>query len=419
MISFALDDEQQLVRETVHRYAKDVLRPKARRHEAEGLSEEAAAELWELGLVQADLEEGLPQLTAALVHEELAWGDPGAAVALWWPGLALPALRELGSKEQQERLLGPLRRGPGRRGALGYAERWKRRVSGFTTTAQPTAAGYLLSGTKSFVIGAREAELTVVFAQLNPDVGWDGIAAFAVTGRPRDDAEASFRLGDPHELLGLRAAPAGELCFEEHLVPEEDRLRGDGGDLCAAALRLFGRAQLLGAARQVGLARAAYELALEYTQERRAFGKPVAHFQAVAFSLADMATDVDAARWLLWRAAAAADQAQGAVDLALCAEAAIHASEVAFRAADTCVQLLGGAGYMEDFPAEKWLREAKALGLLYGTAEVSEQILAAEALGHPAEVEAPLSAVGAAAGAGAGRAPRHGLPSGSLQPFFT
>jgi alkylation response protein AidB-like acyl-CoA dehydrogenase len=235
------------------------------------------------------------------------------------------------------------------------------------------------------VIGAGQSDLTVVFAQLNPDAGWEGVGAFVVLGRP--GAARSHRVGDRHDLLGLSAVPVGEVIFEEHLVPEEDRLRG-GGDLIAASGRLFARLQLQTAARQVGLARAAYEYALEFTQERRAFGKVVAHFQAVSFTLAEMLMEVDAARLLLWQAAATADR--GTLDLRRCAEAALAASAASFTVADGCVQLLGGAGYIQDYPAEKWLRESKALALLSGSAELWQQIVSSEALGVSMTGDPPL-----------------------------
>lgn len=135
--------------------------------------------------------------------------------------------------------------------------------------------------------------------------------------------------------------------------------------------------------------RAAYEYALDYTQERRAFGKPVAHFQAIAFTLADMLMDVESARWMVWRAAAMLEQGQP--DPALCAQAAAHANEAAFRVADNCVQLLGGAGYMQDFPAEKWLRDTKALALLYGTDALHGEVIAAAELQHPLQEGGPAT----------------------------
>lgn len=398
MISFALTEEQQLVKETAHKFAAEVIRPNLRAWERAGaVPEEARRAFRDLGLTSLELDpesaNGQGLTTAVLVHEELSWGDPGAALALWTTHTLGPALRELADAEQAQRLLAPFLAHTAHTFALAYSEEWKTVPTGFATQAVPDKGGYLLSGIKSFVWNAEQADLSMVFAQLNPDAGWDGIAAFAVPRRPRA-AEGGLRAGDRHDLLGLRTAWAGELHMEDHFVPEEDRLRG-GGDLRAAAQRLFARAGLCTAARQVGLGRAAYEYALAYTQDRKAFGKPVAHFQANAFTLSDMLMDVDSARLLCWRAAAAADK--GRLDVGLCAQALAHANEAAFRVADQAVQLLGGAGFMQDFPVEKWLRDTEALALSCGTSEQAREIAAAEELGQAARV----------------------LPGSAIQPIFT
>jgi alkylation response protein AidB-like acyl-CoA dehydrogenase len=151
---------------------------------------------------------------------------------------------------------------------------------------------------------------------------------------------------------------------------------------------------VINAARQVGLARAAYEFALEYTQDRKAFGKPVAHFQSVAFTLADMAMDVEAARWMVWRAATELEKGTWSSTVA----ATAHANEAAWRVADNGVQLLGGAGYVKDYPVEKWLRDTKTLALFAPPSEVAELALAGVELGTPVST---------------------GLPSTAIQPFFT
>jgi alkylation response protein AidB-like acyl-CoA dehydrogenase len=158
---------------------------------------------------------------------------------------------------------------------------------------------------------------------------------------------------------------------------------------------LLARASVVNAARQVGLARAAYELALDYTQERRAFGKPVAHFQAVAFSLAEMAMEVDAARWMVWRAAHALDRGQPGAGVPA---ALVQAYQTAFRVADESVQLLGGAGYVQDHPAEKWLRDTKALALFSPPDQLAQLTVAGDELDEA--LEGPL-------------------PSAAIQPFFT
>jgi alkylation response protein AidB-like acyl-CoA dehydrogenase len=152
---------------------------------------------------------------------------------------------------------------------------------------------------------------------------------------------------------------------------------------------MFARMQLATAARQVGLARASYEYALQYTQERVAFGKPVAHFQAVSFTLADMHMDVESARWMVWRAAAELDR--GGADAVLSvAKAAVHANDAAWRVADHGVQLLGGAGFIQDYPVEKWMRDTKALAMLGGTDQLSQLVIAGLDDGIPTSAIQPV-----------------------------
>jgi acyl-CoA dehydrogenase len=252
----------------------------------------------------------------------------------------------------------------------------------------------LLHGNKAFVVNGGRADLTVVFAQVDAGRGWDGIGAF-VLACPDGRAPDGLRAGERHRLLGLETVHAAELHLDGVFVPDDDRLR-PRDNISAALGRLFARAALVNAARQVGLARAAYEYALGYTQERHAFGKPVAHFQAIAFTLADMHMDVESARWMVWRAAAAVDKAGDgghAAAARLVAEAAVHANEAAWRVADNGVQLLGGAGYIQDFPVEKWLRDTKALSLFAPTDQLQQLAAASESLGHPLEAAWPSSAI--------------------------
>ncbi len=416
MISFAPEDDQQIAMDLSRKFAAEAIRPHLRAWEQAGaVAPEGQAAFDALGLCALDLPESPAfgnadeaarrMTTLCLVHEELAFGDAGAAVALWAPHGATHAVAELADREQWDRLLPPLVHGPADsagplRGAVAYSERVPTGLfAGFSTLAVPQRNGYALSGRKSFVVNAGLADLTLVFAQINPDAGWDGFGVFAVTGRP--GRREGMRVGERHGLLGLDTVTVGELIFEECFVPEEDRLRG-GGAIGAAVQRYLARVQLVGAARQVGLSRAAYEYALSYTQDRRAFGKPVAHFQAIAFTLADMLMDVEAARWLLWRAAAVVDR--GPLDRAacsLCAQAAAHANEAAWRTADNAVQLLGGAGYIQDFPVEKWLRDTRVLSLLSGADPLHHEFIAEAELGIP-----PTSLAGGLS---------YGLPGAALQ----
>ncbi len=373
MITFALTEDQELIRETVHKLAAEAIRPRLREIEKDGVSAELERKLDALGVSLVDVPEELGGaghgcLTAALIHEELAWGDPGAAVALFRPHLVPAALVTMASPEQTARLLSPVPRG-----AVAWTD------AAAPVTARRDGDDWILDGRKSFVINATEADLTIVFARTG-----GALAAFAVT---RDNP--GRRAGRWLEWVGLHAVRAGEVVLEACRVPERDRLaRVDE----ASVRRFFARAQVVTAARQVGLARAAYETTLAYTQDREAFGKAIAHFQAIAFTLADMHMDVESARWMVWRAAWELDEdAPFAVESA--AKAAVHASEAAWRVADHAVQLHGGAGYIQDFPVEKWMRDTKALALIGGTDQHAQLVVASSILGHALGDAVPDSAI--------------------------
>lgn len=397
MISFGLDDEQQIIQETVRNFAKDEIRPRMREFErAGGMPDWLRRRFHELGLplLEAPQElggQGAGGVTAAIVHEELAFGDPGAAVALWAPHLVLPALLLLGDSEQQQRFLPRFAEtgGFGRTGAFAWSER-RAPPEGFSTTARPSGDGYVLDGKKAFVINGGIADLTIVVAQLEGSSCESGAAAFVIEAGAR-----GLKPGARHQLLGLETVHTADLVLEGCQVPERNRIRGGGSDFPGKVRELLARGALANAARQVGLARASYEFALDFTQERRAFGKPVAHFQSIAFTLADMHMDVESARWMVWRAASQLEL--GGAALPLVAEAVAHANQAAWRVANNGVQLLGGAGFIQDYPVEKWMRDTKALALFGLPSEAADMIVAEAELGVTWER----------------------LPSAAVQPFFT
>jgi acyl-CoA dehydrogenase len=394
MISFALEEDQQLIQDTVRKFAAESIRPQMRELEKARLIPDALRrQFHELGLGLVDMPEavggqGAGLVTAALVHEELAFGDPGAAVALWAPHMAAQAILALGDGEQQKRFLGRFAEthAHARLGAVAWADK-KPVLEGFSTIARKDGDGWILDGHKTFVVNGGKADLTVVFAQLEGTSGWENVAAFVVeAGTP------GMRAGERHALLGLETVYAGEVLLEGCRVSDDHRLRG--AKIGDGVKTMFIRWSVVNAARQVGLMRAAYEFALEYTQERKAFGKPVAHFQSIAFTLADMAMDVESARWMVLHGASELEKGRPMAAV----EACVHANEAAWRVADNGVQLLGGAGYVKDYPVEKWLRDTKTLALFQPTSEIANLSVASGELAHP---------VGT------------GLPSAAIQPFFT
>jgi len=392
MIGFEPTDDQKMVRESVAQFAQARLRPRIREFEkARRLPDDVLEAAHEMGLPLAAFPEsvggaGLGLVAQVLIEEELAYGDPAAAFALGGPGAYGWAALLLAEPEAARRLIAPFT-GEGAHARFGAVAWGERKAAadrgGLTTTATRTGGGWKLDGEKSYVLHAERAHSFVVFAQVDGSRGWHGLGAFVV---PRD--ARGLRVVQREQTLGLDAAGFGGLALDGVVVPDEARL-AHGGDVDRLA-RFFATQGLLVAARDVGLARAAFEVTRDYAEQRKAFGKPIGHFQAVAFTLADRATDVEAARSMVWRAAWLWDEVGRGAEGADARDALLHgawavsfAHEAAMRAGDDAVQLHGGSGFMRDYPVEKWMRDAKQMQLCGMTAEHADQLAALVALGRP------------------------------------
>ena len=386
MIAFEPTEDQKLMQDSVAAFARG-LRGRIREIErGRAVPEDLRRTAHDLGLGLVAIPEalggsGLGLMTAVLLEEEVAFGDPAAAFGFGGPGAFGLAVAELAEPERARALLAPFAGSDGyaRFGAVAWGERRAcRERPGMVTTATRTPRGWTLDGEKAYVVNADRAEAFVVFAQEDAAKGWGGIGAFVV-------ARGAAGLGvTPRETsLGLDAASFGGLTLAGVEVSEADRLPGDA----AGVIRFFAKQALLVAARGVGLARAAFETTRDYCEERRAFGKPIGHFQAVAFTLADRAMDVEASRALVWRAATAWDAGAQERDALLhTARAVAFTHEAAMRCGDDAVQLHGGSGFMRDYPVEKWMRDAKQLQLCAMTAEHADQLAAVIELGRPLDL---------------------------------
>jgi len=394
MISFEPTEDQKLMVESVATFARNTLRPKIREFEKErGVSEAVRKTAHELGLGLVALPEavggaGLGMMTAALLEEEVAWGEPSAGFAFGGPGAFGFAVLELGTTEQAKAALAPFTAAGGHScfGAVAWGEaKANKERPGFNTTATKSGAGWTLDGAKAYVVNADRADHFVVFAQVDAADGWRGLGAFLV-----DKSAKGLKVLARETTLGLDAVSFGGIELAGVVVPDSARLLG-GTDFNAAMVRFFARNALVVAARGVGLSRAAFDVTREYVDSRKAFGKPIGHFQSVAFTIADRAMDVDAGRGLVWRAASAWDTYdagdRNARDEKDCLLRSAHAiafvHEAAMRCGDDGVQLHGGAGFMRDFPVEKLMRDAKQIGLCGMTAEHADQLAGAVAIGAP------------------------------------
>jgi alkylation response protein AidB-like acyl-CoA dehydrogenase len=390
MIDFEPSEDQRLVQQSVADFAKSTLAGRVREVEkARAVPEDVRKVAHEMGLALVDVPEsaggqGLGMLTSVMLEEELGAADAAAAFGLAGPGAFGAAMVELGTAEQAQAALAPFAEADAfaRFGAVAWSEAAPNKArAGFTTMATRSDAGWSITGTKAFVVNAHLADRFVVFAQVDAEKGWDGIGAFLVH---RDNP--GLKAGRRHDTLGLDAADFGEIVLDGAVVDAAARLEGDAGEggFTRAALRFFAKRALVVAARAVGLARFAFELALEHVDNRKAFGKPIGHFQAVAFALSDRHMDVESSRWMLWKAAHAWDaRVPEKQALFATAQAAAFALEAAMRTADECVGLHGGSGFIRDLVAEKLMRDAKQLALCCPTAEQLDQLAAAIELGAP------------------------------------
>ncbi len=361
MLNFAPTEEQEEIRRLARSLALDELRPRAREAEKRGdMPPELARTLAQTGLTTPFPEEyggsgPIEAMTFALVAEELGFGDSGLATNIIGSMMGPLAALLAGDQGQQERYIAPFCADDGfnKRGSFAFAER----TGGYTldevrATARATGDGYTLNGTKRDVIHGSRSTPRVVLARLEGTSGSAGLCALAVPA-----IFEGLHISDDAQKLGLIAAPSASYRLEHVIVPGEEMLGQPGSSGVIRAATLY---QILRAGVACGAARAALEYAMAYAKERIAFGRPIVSYQGIAFMISEMAMKLDAARLLLWRAAASWDRQ--AETLALEAGAAQRqAVKLAKSATIDAVQIMGGAGFMQDHPAEMWMRNAAAM----------------------------------------------------------
>jgi acyl-CoA dehydrogenase len=384
MIGFDLTQEQEDLRDLVHEFAREVIRPAAPEYdENEETPWPVMQQAHELGLDTFGYPEEFggggvtDMVTQMIVMEELTWGCAGIGGAISATSLVATAVHACGTPEQRAKYL-PMFCDPKHLvlGALCITEAEAGSdVSAMRTTANRVEGGYLLNGSKRFITNGGIADVHVIFATTDPAAGWAGIRAFVVAkGNP------GLKAGKKERKMGVRASHTGEVILEDCFVPTEDLLGGEGGQGGVGVFRTLDRTRPAVGAGALGIARAAHEYALQYALQRRTFGKPIAAHQVIGFKLADMATEIEAARLLVWKAAWAVDQDMPSAKNASMAK--LKAGDVAMRVTDDAIQILGGYGYIRDFPVEKWHRDAKIYQIWEGTAEIQRLVIARELTGH-------------------------------------
>ncbi|MBI2773592.1 MAG: acyl-CoA dehydrogenase [Chloroflexi bacterium] len=378
----SLSEDQLLVQKTARDWAQERLLPLAAEIDEKGaVPRELVKEMAELGFMGIDVPErwggaGSDAVSYVLVMEEVNRACASTGVILGsHVSLACAPLLRYGTDAQKERFLAPLARGE-KLGCFALSEP----ASGSDAAAMRTSArrqgdAWILNGTKNFITNGAFADVAIVFAQADAAKKHHGIVAFVV-----EKGAAGFTVGKLEKKLGIRGSDTAQLHFADCRVPDAQRLGAEGEGFKVALASLDGGRVGI-AAQAVGIARACLEDSLAYAKERQAFGKPIAELQAIQAKLADMATEVDAARLLVWRAAALRDRGETYGPEA--AMAKLFASDVAVRAARECVQIFGGYGYLRDFPAERHYRDAKITEIYEGTSEIMQLVIAEDMLGEP------------------------------------
>jgi alkylation response protein AidB-like acyl-CoA dehydrogenase len=373
---FGLSDEQREIQALCREFAQREIRPVSQA--VDEADTEMPWEVWykaaEVGITSFMLPEELGGggmtdcLTGCVVQEELCWGCSGIGNLLTSGGFFAEPVLALGSDEQKRRWIEPLTGDKPVLTALATTEPGAGSdAASIQTSAAKAGDGYVLRGQKSWISNGGIADFYVVFATVAPGTRSKGVTAFVVE---KDDPGVSF--GAPMKKMGQRAILNAEMFLENVELPADRRL-GDEGQGFYGLMHTFDRSRVTLGAAATGLARAALEYAVEYSKSREQFGKPIAEHQAVAFRLADMATRVDAARLLVWRAARKLDAGDPAPQEA--AMAKLFASETAMWCTWAAVQTLGGWGYSREYPVEKWMRDAKLEEIEEGTSDIQRLII--------------------------------------------
>ncbi|NLU48949.1 MAG: acyl-CoA dehydrogenase [Syntrophomonadaceae bacterium] len=379
MISFELTDEQKEMQALARKFTRNEIIPVAA--ELDRKSEmpwDIIKKAFEIGLWNFNLPAKyggleLDHVTEAILVEEIAYGCLGISGA--WDGntLALTPILIAGTEEQQDRWLPQFGEAPVLAAFCLTEPNAGSDASSMTTFARKVGDEYILTGTKCFITHGGIANMYTVFAKTDRSVkGTKGISAFLVSG----DAPG-LSMGKVEDKMGDRASHIAEVIFDEVRVPARDLL-GKEGEGFKIAMQTLDRTRMSIGAAAVGVARRAYEEALNYAKQRIQFGKPIASQQAIAFMLADMATEIEAARALVWKAAWEIEH--GNPDPKLGAMAKLYAGDVAMKVAVDAVQVLGGYGYMKEYPVEKLMRDAKILQIYEGTQQIQRVVISGRIL---------------------------------------
>ncbi|MCB5271790.1 MAG: acyl-CoA dehydrogenase family protein [Candidatus Cloacimonetes bacterium] len=378
-MDYFLTEDQLEMQELARRIANEKMKPLSEHYDQEGIFP------WDIVDVmrQSDLfailipeeYDGISGKVVDLVvvTEELCAVDAGIALAFGATGLGMYPILIAGSEEQKRKYLPMIASGE-QLAAFALTEANAGSDAGaIETTARKEGDHYVLNGTKQWITNGGEAGIYTVFAMTDKSKGPRGCSCFLV-----EKGTPGFSFGKKENKMGIRASATRELIFEDCIVPAEN-LIGREGTGFITAMKVFDKSRPMVGSQAVGIARGAFEASVRYAKERHQFGKPIASFQAIQFMLADMATEIEAARALVYQTARMVDAGikRYAKESAMCK---YFASDMAMKVTTDAVQILGGYGYMKEYPVEKMMRDAKILQIYEGTNQIQRSIVAANIL---------------------------------------
>jgi len=370
----ALTEDEQLFRDNIRQFAEESIRPKVREMDEKAVFDHSLIDqFFQLGIMGIEVPEQFGGAAgkffeSILAVEEISKVDPSAGVIVDVQNtLVNNALLRWGNDEQKRRYLPQMASNTVGAYALSEAGSGSDAFA-MQTRAQQKGSEYILNGRKLWITNAKEAGLFVLFATLDPSAGYKGITAFVV-----EKGFSGFSVGKKEDKLGIRASSTCELILEDCRVPRENVL-GETGKGYKIAIETLNEGRIGIGAQMLGLARGAWEYAARYSQERKQFGKSISEFQGIQFQIAQMATEIEAVRMMVYNAARMKDAGMNFVKEA--AMTKLFASQVAERVASLAVEIYGGYGFTKDYPVEKYFRDAKIGKIYEGTSNMQLQTIA-------------------------------------------
>jgi butyryl-CoA dehydrogenase len=374
---YFLTEEQQMVVDICRQIVEERIKPVRAENDEKGIfpadiiKEIGQSDLFRLFIPEKYGGMGTGIFEVCLATEELSRGDLSVATTYAASGLGFIPILVMGSEEQKMKYLPDLASGA-KLAAFGLTEpEAGSDASSLRTRAVKDGENYIINGTKQWITNGGEADVYTVFAATSPERGARGISAFIV-----EKGTKGFEFGKKENKLGIRASATRELIFTDCSVPKENLLGSEGMGFITA-MRTFDQSRPAVGAQAVGVAQAALEEAVNYSKIRQQFGQPISSFQGIQHMLADMATQVEAARALVYHAAKVIDSGEKNISK-LSAMSKLYASDVAMKVTTDAVQILGGYGYMKEYPVEKMMRDAKITQIYEGTNQIQRNIIALE-----------------------------------------